>query len=136
MSILDFTKKRVHKKDTGKKTVKKKEKVANEPIEAKKGKNNRPIKKGGAKLNLQPLITEKSVRLQEEGVVVFRVSEKTTKKQVEEAVKNKYKTEPLSIRTMRMSPKTRRRGNTYGRTSGWKKVYVKVKDIHKIVSGP
>jgi len=138
MSILKFGKK---KKEGGKSVelakAKKpsKRKASGEPTTKKKEITAR-ADVAGARRELLPLVTEKGVLLQENGYAVFRVAKKTTKQQIKLAVRAKYKVNVQSIKTMRVSPKKRRRGATTGQTSGWKKAYVKVDDVAKIITGP
>ena len=65
--------------------------------------------------------------------MVFRVKPHVTKHQIAEAVVA-HGAKPLSIRTVQMRPKTRRRGRHFGFTNAWKKAYVKVNDISKFSS--
>lgn len=136
MSILKFARK--YSKRTAPNKKDKSAKPASTTKQSVKSKAKaRKVAKGQyINLDLQPLVTEKGVRLQEDGFIVFRVPTKTTKGQVKQAIRAKYKVTPISIRSLRVAPKKRRRGATVGKTSGWKKVYVKVDDIQKIVTGP
>src|SRR3989344_6880487 len=83
-------------------------------------------------LEIYPITTEKSVRLQEQGVVTFRVPERATKGQVAEAVQQRYGTVPRRVRIVLGRSKRRRRGATIGQTAGWKKAYVVVDDVQAI----
>lgn len=76
-----------------------------------------------------PLMSEKSVRLQEQNKVAFRVPVNATKQQVAQAVRARYNVLPQAVRVLTVSPKVRRRGRTVGRTSLWKKAYVTVDDV-------
>jgi large subunit ribosomal protein L23 len=139
MSILGFSKKRLKRAGRGDEKKKRDKPEAKKKLEA-KGEKEKVSKKvsreQNVKLDLQPLVTEKGVILQEDGFVVFRVPEKATKSQIKQVVRARFKVEPIVVRTMRMVPKKRRRGSTEGRTAGWKKAYVKVNDVQKIVTGP
>ena len=135
MSILTFAKKHSERSEKDSKKVG----VAKKSATKKKSKKLVPrkvLKGQSINLDLQPLVTEKGVELQEKGFVVFRVPDKTTKGQVKQAVRARYRVNPISVRSLRVAPRKRRRGATVGKTSGWKKVYVKVDDVHKIVTGP
>lgn len=81
--------------------------------------------------DLSNVLTEKSLRVQEKNVVVFRVHPKASKGHIRMAIEAKYGVKPLAIRTAKVRPKTRRRGVTIGYTSRWKKAYVTVKDVNK-----
>jgi large subunit ribosomal protein L23 len=87
-------------------------------------------------LALAPILTEKSVALQEQGVATIRVPQSATKHQVALAIAQRYGVKPRRVRMVRMLPRTRRRGTTSGRTAAWKKAYVTVDDVQKIVTGP
>ncbi len=89
-----------------------------------------------AKIGLTPIITERSVMQQQHNVVVFRVRPEATKHQISLAVKEKFNVNPVSVRTASYRPKTRRRGQTYGKTTFWKKAYVQVDDIQKLTTTP
>ncbi len=133
MSILNFTKKirKAKKEKTGEKKAREKE-VGNERVKT-------GVKAGIAKsleIGLSPIVTEKSVLMQENNVMAFRVNQGVGKGQVEEAVASQYGVKPLSVRLMVVRPKSRRRGNTYGRTRSWKKAYVKVEDVQTFNVGP
>jgi len=84
-------------------------------------------------IGLTPLLTEKGFRQQEKDTVVFRVRPFATKGQINAAVVEQFGVKPVSIRTAQYLPKTRRRGMMVGTTNAWKKAYVKVNDIHKIL---
>jgi|GEM_PF-2238548 large subunit ribosomal protein L23 len=134
MSILKFAKKHSKRAEREEK-IKKTSKVKAAP--KKKKSQSRKVTKGHeSNLDLQPLVTEKGVTMQEDGFAVFRVPTKTTKGQVKQAIRARFKVNPIMVRSMRMAPKKRRRGATVGKTAAWKKVYVKVDDIQKLVSGP
>ena len=83
-----------------------------------------------------PLVTEKGVLLQEKGFAVFRVPRQITKGQIRQAIKARYKVPVLAVKTISMAAKSRKRGRTEGKTAAWKKAYVKVDDIQKLVAGP
>jgi ribosomal protein L23 len=123
MSILSFAKK-LTQRDISPKTGK--TRAARAP--------EKKAQDGGAPLptillDLTPVVTEKSVRLQEDGFVVFRVPHTVTKNEVVEAIQTRFKVTPTMIRMVRGRGKQRRRGQTYGQTAQWKKVYVKVDDV-------
>lgn len=82
--------------------------------------------------DLVPLMSEKSIRLQEVRTVAFRVPMHATKQSVAQAVRLRFKVEPRAVRVLIMQPKSRRRGRTVGRTSWWKKAYVTVEDAHAL----
>lgn len=138
MSILKFAKDYVEGKgkaqQSGVSTKKSPKKKAVKAVPAKRSK--KLVKRSDINISLVPIVTEKGVMQQENGFVVFRAEQFVTKGQVKEAVLARYNTTVLAVKSMTMMPKTRRRGATVGKTTGWKKFYVKVGDIHKIVTGP
>lgn len=83
-------------------------------------------------LGLVPLITEKGVRMQERATAAFRVRPDANKRDIARAIFEQYGVQPLAIRTMRMSGKRRRRGQTEGATARWKKAYVTVESIESL----
>lgn len=122
MSLLSFSKKIVGKQDQKKSTRR-----AKEATDVTK-KTVVPAAAGNivaGHINLTPLVTEKAVGAQgASNVVVFRVSPTASKGQVATAIYERYQIRAQSIRSIRMQPKHRRRGNSAGMTNVWKKMYV------------
>jgi large subunit ribosomal protein L23 len=87
-------------------------------------------------IDLVPVLTEKSVRLQEQNVVTFRVPHAATKEDITRAVAARFGVQPKEIRVIRGRGKHRRRGATFGQTAQWKKAYVKVDDVAALTSTP
>jgi len=134
MSILSFTKK-IQGSRQGKGADKKTEKKA--PAKKKGASSKIKVKSvRSLKIGLAPIVTEKSVLLQEGNVMAFRVNQKATKGQVAEAVASLYGVKARKVRLMTVNPKRRRRGNVYGRTKSWKKAYVQVDDVQSLNVGP
>lgn len=71
---------------------------------------------------LQPVYTEKSLRLQAQNQYVFIVAQGTNKHQVMMAVKDTYGVEPVSVRVVRIQPQTMYR---WGRATGMRKAVKK-----------
>lgn len=118
MSLLSFTKRITGRTADKKSAAKKTEKP--EATSAATVTNLR-----ASAIGLEPIVTEKSVRLQSIGnVVAFRVKPAVTKGQVALAVAERYGVTPTAVRTQAMRGKRRRRGQSLGRTNAWKKVYV------------
>lgn len=88
-----------------------------------------------AGVDLRLLMTEKGVGLQEKNVVTFRVARGVSKGQIVRAIEARYNVVPKKIRTVTVLPKRRRRGNTVGKTTAWKKAYVVVDDIQSFNLG-
>lgn len=87
-------------------------------------------------VSLRLVLSEKSVRLQEAGMAVFKVSPDSNKRQIAQAVSRRYKVTVKAVKTMNLMPKERRRGITVGSTNRWKKAYVEVDNVQAINAGP
>lgn len=77
----------------------------------------------------KPIITEKSMKLAEQGLYTFLVDKDATKQQVSKAVKNKFNVDVLSIKTINIKGeiKSQRRVRKFYQTPGFKKAIVLVK---------
>jgi len=76
---------------------------------------------------LRPVITEKSMSLMGDKKYTFYVHPDATKIQVKEAVEKMFAgTKVLSVNTMNLDGKKRRRGSIVGRTARTKKAIVKL----------
>ncbi|MFZ5982685.1 MAG: 50S ribosomal protein L23 [Patescibacteria group bacterium] len=80
----------------------------------------------------EPWVTEESTRLMELNKYIFKVFKRATKKEVERAVKEIYKVEPISVNTVNMPRKFRVQGKIAGWKSGFKKAIVTLKEGDKI----
>lgn len=88
-----------------------------------------------AKIGLTPLMTEKGMKVQAQSqTAIFQVKASASKFDVARAIFEQYKVRPLAVRTVNMRGKTRRRGNVEGKTSAWKKAYVQVKEVEKLMT--
>lgn len=86
-------------------------------------------------VQLKPLMTEKSLRLSGKlQTAIFQVHVKATKREIARAIWEQYKVKPLAVRTVHMRGKIRRRAQSAGFTSDWKKAYVKVEDAQKLMT--
>jgi large subunit ribosomal protein L23 len=89
----------------------------------------------------RPVITEKASKLQQQNQYVFEVDPNANKIQIREAIKVMFDVDPLSVRTVRIKGKVRRRatrkGVQQGRTNLKKKAYITLKqgDTIDIVAG-
>ena len=73
----------------------------------------------------RPLVTEKSVRLQEEdNKYTFEVNRKANKIQIKDAVERQFDVSVKNVRTMNMHGKSRRVRFHVGYTGDWKKAVV------------
>jgi len=76
---------------------------------------------------LKPIVTEKSMNSMSEKKYTFSVHPNATKNQIKEAVEKMFAgTKVLKVNTMNLDGKTRRRGNTYGKTAKIKKAIVQL----------
>ena len=77
----------------------------------------------------QPLITEKGMRLNEEGsTVVFRVDSRANKVQIKQAVEVLFNVKVLKVNTLNVEGKKRRIRYREGKRPDWKKAYVTLRD--------
>ncbi len=77
----------------------------------------------------QPLITEKGMRLNEEGsTVVFRVDPRANKLQIKYAVEALFNVKVLKVNTLNVEGKKRRIRYREGKKPDWKKAYVTLRD--------
>jgi large subunit ribosomal protein L23 len=84
---------------------------------------------------LEPVITEKATDERVRSRYVFKVSPRSTKIDVKNAVENVFKVKVLDVNTVAVKGKVRGaiRGS-FGRTKSWKKAYVTLAAGQKIES--
>ncbi len=75
---------------------------------------------------IEPVLSEKTNLLREEGKYVFRVDPRATKIQVKEAVTRLFEVHPISCTMMNVKGKPKRLRNRAGYTSSWKKAIVRL----------
>ncbi|MDE6232868.1 MAG: 50S ribosomal protein L23 [Lachnospiraceae bacterium] len=81
---------------------------------------------------LKPVVSEKSMNAMTEKKYTFLVHTEATKTQIKEAVEKLFEgTKVKSVNTMNLEGKTRRRGNTYGKTAKRKKAIVQLTEDSK-----
>lgn len=80
------------------------------------------------------LYTEKSLSLQESGVLVVQTSSKVTKNQLKQVFKDYFGFTPLRINSLKQEGKVKRFRGKIGQRSSFKKFYVKVPEGAKIDS--
>ncbi|MCR4610723.1 MAG: 50S ribosomal protein L23 [Lachnospiraceae bacterium] len=74
---------------------------------------------------LKPMVTEKSMNGMADKKYTFLVHPEANKTMIKEAVEKMFEgTKVKSVNTMNQSGKTKRRGNTYGKTAKCKKAIV------------
>ena len=81
----------------------------------------------------RPVITEKNTYLMEEGKYTFEVMRDANKIQIAQAVETCFpNVKVVSVNTMQMPGKYRRRGRIVGRVPGWKKAVVTLREGDRI----
>jgi large subunit ribosomal protein L23 len=73
---------------------------------------------------IEPVLTEKSNTMREEGQYVFKVDPRADKSMVMEAVRRMFKVNPVSCRIMNVASKPKRLRGRPGRTAEWTKAIV------------
>ena len=74
-----------------------------------------------------PVITEKSMKLMQEGnKIVLKVAKDATKDEIKAAVKAVFNIDALAVRTLNFQGKVRRTARGFGKRSDWKKAYITV----------
>jgi large subunit ribosomal protein L23 len=84
------------------------------------------------KVLIEPVLSEKSNVLREEGKYVFRVDPNATKIQIKEAVRKIFNVEPISCNVMVVGGKPKRLRRKGGYTASWKKAIVRLPKDKKI----
>ncbi len=80
------------------------------------------------------LYTEKSLGLQENGVVVIQTSPRMTKNGLKEVLKNYFGFVPLKVNSVKVKGKTKRFRGVKGKRNDYKKFYVKLPEGAQIES--
>ncbi len=80
----------------------------------------------------RPLVSEKSYGAMTSGKYVFRVRRDANKRDIAQAVAEAFKVDVVSVNTIHMRGKERRRGKLSGFQPDWKKAVVTLKEGQKI----
>ena len=80
------------------------------------------------------MYTEKSLKLQEQNVLVVQTSPKLSKTQLKEVFKEYFGVTPLAINSLRQEGKVKRFRGVIGKRSDFKKFFVKLPEGAKIES--
>ncbi|WP_281951923.1 50S ribosomal protein L23 [Nitrosophilus kaiyonis] len=80
------------------------------------------------------IYTEKTLGLQEEGYIVIQTSEKMTKNQLKEVLKEYFGVNPVKINSLKVNGKKKRFRGIEGRRTNYKKFYVKLPEGTQIES--
>ena len=81
---------------------------------------------------IEPVLSEKSNILREQGKYVFKVDPRANKIQIKEAVRRIYNVHPVSCTVMMVGGKPKRLRSRPGYTSSWKKAIVRLSKDEKI----
>ena len=78
-------------------------------------------------LIIKPVVTEKSLKIQEENnTVVFEIEKSMNKIHVKQAIEEIYKVKVESVNIVNTKSKTKRVGRYTGKTHAFKKAYIKL----------
>ncbi|HON13210.1 MAG TPA: 50S ribosomal protein L23 [Treponema sp.] len=81
---------------------------------------------------IEPVLSEKTNRMREEGKYVFKVDPSASKIQIKEAVRKLFNVHPISCTVMVVGGKPKRVRYKAGYTSSWKKAIVRLPKDEKI----
>ena len=82
---------------------------------------------------IRPLVTEKSIRVEEaENTVVFEVAKSANKIAVKQAIEEIFNVKVDSVNVVNVKSKPKRMGKYLGKTKAIKKAYVKLKEGYSI----
>jgi len=84
------------------------------------------------KILIEPILSEKSNLLREQGKYVFKVNPQANKMQIKEAVRKLFNVEPISCNVMVVGGKPKSLRRRAGYTSSWKKAIVTLPEGKKI----
>lgn len=76
---------------------------------------------------LAPHVSEKAMRVAEQGQYVFRVLPNATKQEIKQAVELLFKVEVNQVQVVSVKGKRKNFGRTRGKRSDWKKAYIGLK---------
>lgn len=81
---------------------------------------------------LEPIISEKTVRLKEENKYVFKVDWKANSTEIGKSIEEKFKTKVAKVNILKMPGKKKSLGRYSGKTPRWKKAIVTLKKGERI----
>ena len=79
-----------------------------------------------------PVITEKTVAMEENRTYVFKVDVRANKTQIKQAIESAFNVKVENVNTLNVHPKDRRVGRYTGKTNRYKKAIVKLAEGHTI----
>jgi large subunit ribosomal protein L23 len=85
-----------------------------------------------AQVVIRPVVSEKTYVLSAAGKYTFRVHPDAHRTQIRQAVEKMFDVKVVTVRTMSVKSKPKRRGVTRGRTRSWKKAIVEVAEGQSI----
>ena len=77
---------------------------------------------------IKPVVTEKSVDLMQENKYCFKVAKDANKIEIKNAIEEICKGAVVSVETVIVHGKMKRRGRTQGMTASWKKAVVTLRE--------
>ncbi len=81
---------------------------------------------------LEPIISEKTVRLKEENKYVFKVDWQANSTEIGKSIEEKFKTKVAKVNILKMPGKKKSLGRYSGKTPRWKKAIVTLKKGERI----
>lgn len=81
---------------------------------------------------IRPVISEKSYAQMEHGKYTFEVAPEARKEEIKSAVEKIFKVHVTAVNTLKVHGKRKRQGYTSGRTRGWKKAVVTLREGERI----
>ena len=81
---------------------------------------------------VRPLITEKNTNLMSLNKYCFQVAQSANQQQIKQAIEEIFSVAVVSVHTMNVRGKLRRRGQKLGYTSDWKKAIVTLAEGNRI----
>ncbi len=85
-----------------------------------------------AQVVIRPVVSEKTYVLSAAGKYTFRVHPDAHRTQIRQAVEKMFEVKVVTVRTMSVKSKPKRRGVTRGCTRAWKKAIVEVAEGQSI----
>lgn len=82
---------------------------------------------------IRPLITEKSMDMQQERKYVFKVDKNANKTEIKNAIEAIFGVKVAKVNTMNMKGKTKRMGRFEGKRPDWKKAIVTLTEDSKTI---
>lgn len=110
--------------DEKKKDAKAKQQAEEAPKSTKKAPNKVVVSGGRRHVIIRPLVSEKALVNEGNGIYTFVVSSQATKIEIKNAIKDLYGVVPATVRTMNYDGKNLRFGRYEGRRSDWKKAVI------------